>query len=376
MSREQALEFVSQLEEAVNTHDTARLMGFYADEAVTVSPVFTGISGRTAIAKSWNDMFALFPDWTVAVTDVLVDGDRIVFMGTAGATDQHGWFGEPATHERIEYRAIIILTMAKGKIVRDERIYDLASVLQRLEKTRLDKELRMAAEVQRVLLSRAIHSTPFCVAAGDSIPCRAIGGDFFELMDLPSGDFGIALGDVAGKGPASALVAAMIQGMLAVEVQTEASPAAVLTHLNRLLLSRGLEPRFVTLIYGVLSPDGRFVYANGGHNPPILLARDGPRQLTVGGSIVGAFQAATFQEETIYLSYGDSLIAFSDGVTEASDAAGEEFGEERLMSFATSCNATSAPEMLQGILKRVEDFCAGTTQADDITLTVTRFQRP
>ncbi len=375
MLREEALEFVRQLEAAVNVHDTARLLGFYADEAVTVSPVFTGISGRAAIGKSWDAMFSLFPDWTVAVTDVLVDGDRIAFMGTAGATDQHGWFGEPATQERIEYRAIIILTMAHGKIVRDERIYDLASVLQRLEKTRLDKELRMAAEVQRVLLSRAVHSTRFCVAAGDSIPCRAIGGDFFELMELPSGDFGIVLGDVAGKGPAAAIVAAMIQGILAVAVQTERSPAAVLTHLNRLLLSRGLEPRFATVFFGVLSPDGRFVYSNGGHNPPILLAHDGPCRLTVGGSIVGAFEAASFQEETAYFRDGECLIAFSDGVTEASDAAGQEFGEERLLSFAASRGAHPAPDLLQAILQCVQDFYAGTTQADDITLVVARFQR-
>jgi ketosteroid isomerase-like protein len=373
MLRAEAMEFVRQLEESVNTHDTGRLLGFYADEAVTVSPVFTGIAGRAAIGKSWEAMFSLFPDWTVAVTDVLVDGDRIAFMGTAAATDQNGWFGEPATRERFEYRAVIVLTIAHGKIIRDERIYDLAGVLQRLEKARLDKELRMAAEVQQVLLSRATRLTPYCEAAGDSIPCRAIGGDFFELMHLPSGDFGIALGDVAGKGPASALVAAMIQGMLAVEVQAEDSPSAVLTHLNRILLSRGLEPRFATLVYGVLSSDGRFVYSNGGHNPPIILARDGLRRLTVGGPILGVFKEATFKEETVSLSDGNTLIAYSDGVTEASDPGGQEFGEDRLISFVTSSCTNPAPEMIQGILKCVQGFCEGTAQADDITITVTRF---
>src|ERR1017187_1846266 len=246
MSREEAIEFVRQLEEAVNTHDSGRLLGFYAEEAVTVSPVFTGIAGRAAIRKSWDAMFAVFPDWTVEVTDVLVDGDRVAFLGTAAATDQNGWFGQPATGERIEYRAVIVLTIAEGKIVRDERIYDLTSVLQRLEKTRLDKELRMAAEVQRALLSRTKDLPSYCEAVGDSLPCRAIGGDFFEFAHLPSGDFGIALGDVAGKGPASAIVAAMIQGMLAVEIQTESGPAAILARLNSALARRGLEPRFAT----------------------------------------------------------------------------------------------------------------------------------
>src|SRR5260370_36914484 len=146
--------------------------------------------------------------------------------------------------------------MAHGKIVRDERIYDLTGVLQRLEKARLDKELAMAAEVQRALLSRTRHLTEYCEAVGDSIPCRAIGGDFFELVHLPSGDFAVALGDISGKGPASAILAAMIQGMLAVEVQTESSPSAIMARLNRSLTPTSREPRFGTLGHGGRAPNG------------------------------------------------------------------------------------------------------------------------
>jgi len=375
MSREEAIEFVRQLEEAVNTHDTGRLLGFYANEAVTVSPVFTGIAGRAAIGKSWEAMFSLFPDWTVNVTDVLVDGDRIAFLGTAAATDQNGWFGQPATGERIDYRAVIVLTIAEGKIVRDERIYDLTGVLQRLEKARLDKELSMAADVQRALLSRTKHSTSYCDAVGDSLPCRAIGGDFFEFVHLPSGDFGIALGDVSGKGPASAIVAAMIQGMLAVEAETESGPAAMLARLNRSLARRGLEPRFATLVYGVLSPDGQFVYSNAGHNPPLILTRNGLRRLTTGGPILGVFDTSTFEEETLCLSEGDTVIVFSDGVTEARDAHDREFGEDGLISYATAHSSEPATDVLKGILECVQEFCQGTPQTDDITVTVTRYQK-
>jgi ketosteroid isomerase-like protein len=373
MSREEAIGFVAQLGEAVNAHDTRRLLEFYADEAVTVSPVFGGIAGKAAIAKSWDDIFSLFPDWAVRITDVLVDGDRIAFMGTAGATDQNGWFGQAATRERIDYRAVIVLTMAHGKIVRDERIYDLTGVLQRLEKARLDKELAVAAEVQRALLSRTRHLTEYCEAVGDSLPCRAIGGDFFELVHLPSGDFAVALGDISGKGPASAILAAMIQGMLAVEVQTESSPSAIMARLNRSLAGRSLEPRFATLVYGVLSANGRFVYSNAGHNPPLMLTRNGLRRLTVGGPILGAFGESSFEEETISLSGADTIIMFSDGVTEALDAEGREFGEDRLASCVTASGTNSAPDMLRGILKCVQDFCKGTAQTDDITVAVARF---
>ena len=246
------------------------------------------------------------------------------------------------------------------------------AVNARLEKARLDQELRTAAEVQQALLSRAVHSTPYCETAGDSNPCRAIGGDFFELVHLPSGDFGIALGDVSGKGLASAILAAMIQGMLAVEVQTEHSPSAILARLNRLLAGRGLGPRFATLFYGVLSSDGRFVYSNAGYNPPMILARNGLLRLTVGGPILGAFSQSKFDEARVYLSKGDTMIMFSDGVTEACDAEGREFGEDRLLSSVTASG--TAPEILRGILGRVEDFCQGTAQSDDITVAVTRFR--
>ena len=373
MSREAAIEFVWQLAEAVNAHDTRRLLSFYANEVVTVSPVFGEVAGKAAIERSWDEIFSLFPDWVVRVTDVLVDGNRIVFLGTAGGTDQKGWFGQPATGDRIEYRAAIVLTMNQGKIVRDERIYDLTGVLQRLEKARLDKELAMAAEVQRALLSRTRERTEYCEAAGDSFPCRAIGGDFFELLRLPSGDFAVALGDVSGKGPASAILAAMIQGMLAVELQTGSNPSTILSRLNRSLVERKLEPRFVTLVYGVLSPTGRFAYSNAGHNSPLMLSRNGLRRLNVGGPILGVFSGTVFEEETVCLTEGDTVIMYSDGVTEARDPHGREFGEDSLLSSVTAYALSSAPDILRGILRRVQDFCQNAAQTDDISVTVTRF---
>src|ERR1700758_4304336 len=112
MQREDAISLVRQLEDAVNAHDTPRLLELYADSAVMVSPVFSGITGLEAIAKTWETVFSLFPDWTAKVSDILVDGDRIAFLGTAGATDRSGWVGEPPTGERIEKRAVIGLKVA------------------------------------------------------------------------------------------------------------------------------------------------------------------------------------------------------------------------------------------------------------------------
>jgi ketosteroid isomerase-like protein len=375
MTRQQAVEFVRELEVGVNAHDTARLMRMYTDEAVAKSPMFPLIEGRAAIEKSWDTLFSLFPNWAVEISEVLVDGDRIAFMGRAGATDRNGWFGQPATGEAIEYRVVVILDIVDGKIVRDERVYDLAGVLQRLEKARLDKELRMAAEIQRILLSRRAHRSDYCEAVADSIPCLAIGGDFFELVRLPSGSFGIALGDVGGKGPASALVASMIQGMLVMEVEHESSPSSVFGRLNRMLVPRGLEPRFATLVYGVLSPDGQFVYSNARHTLPVVLSKGRTRRLKAGGPALGMFLESQFAEETVCLGEGDSVVLHSDGITEARDAQDQEFGDQRLISCIAGASATSAADMLARILAAVQDFCRGAPQTDDISAAVLRLKR-
>jgi phosphoserine phosphatase RsbU/P len=376
LARDQAVALAKQLVEAVNAKDLGSLLAMYADDAVALSPVVGEMRGISAIADWWKRTFALFPDWTVDLEDVLVDGERIAFLGRAGATDRNGWFGLPATGEHFDYQAMIILALANGKIVRDERIYDLSALLQRLEKARLDQELKIAAEVQRTLLSQRDRSTPFCEAAGNSLPCRAIGGDFFESLRLLSGDFGIALGDVAGKGPSSAILAAMIQGMLAVQLESETAPSATLAHLNRLLAARRLEPRFSTLSYGVLSRNGQFTCSNAGHNPPIVLMREGIRRLRAGGPILGWLPESSFEEETISLAEGDTVIMFSDGLIEARDTRDQEYGEERLIACASAFRSKPPSDVLTEIFCSVQQFCEGTPQGDDISVLVTRFSGP
>lgn len=349
MTRPEALEFAGELVRAVNARDTARLLSLYSENAVARSPMFREIAGRAAIAENWRTLFSLFPDLTVETKEVMVDGPRIALIGAVRATDRNGWFGQTPTGERIDYRCVILLELAAGKIVRDERLYDLAGVLERLEKSRIDKELRTAAEVQRMLLSCKTCRTAHCEAAGDSVPCRSIGGDFFEMIPLASGAFGIALGDVSGKGPAAALLAAMIQGMLAAEAENEARPSAVVGKLNRSLARRKFDARFATLVYG-------------GHI----------RRLTSGGPPLGLFEQAGFEEETLSLGAGDRLVLFSDGVTEARNAADEEFGDDRLIACATGFTAAPPSQMVAGILAHLRKFCGGMPYHDDVTLAVAR----
>src|SRR6185312_9063353 len=180
-----------------------------------------------------------------------------------------------------------------------------------------------------------------------SLPCRSIGGDFYDYVDLPSGGFGFALGDVAGKGPPAALLSAMMQGIFAAQAAASDTPSETIARVNLALYKRGIESRFVTLMYGTLEPDGKLTYCNAGHNPPLVVGKGGVRRLETGGPIVGLFEGASFEEETVSLAPGDWLIVFSDGVSEALSADGEEFGESRILQIAQKHLTVGTAEMLQ-----------------------------
>ena len=239
----------------------------------------------------------------------------------------------------------------------------------------MDHELRLAAEIQRALLPDAEQSGAHFDVAGASNPCRAIGGDFFDYFHLPNGAFGFALGDVAGKGPPAALLTAMIQGVLSSQVVSAASPAQLMATVNASLIRRSIQNRFATVLYGALSPDGRLIYSNAGHNPPMLLRRNGVQRLETGGLIVGLFPQASYDEETLQLEDGDVLVVFSDGVTEAFNAAGEEFGETRLLACLEANRRCEPAHLLQKVLSCVQEFTASAAQSDDVTALVLKYRK-
>ena len=165
----------------------------------------------------------------------------------------------------------------------------------------------------------------------------------------------------------------MIQGAFAAQVTSTDSPAALMAHINRTLIRRAIQSRFVTVMYGVLDTDGRLTYSNAGHNPPILIGRNGVRRLETGGLILGLFPHATYEEETLQLEEGDTLVVFSDGVTESLNAAGEEFGEERLLPCVHEHRECPTDVLLDRILATVRTFAASAAQNDDVTALVLRY---
>jgi phosphoserine phosphatase RsbU/P len=243
-----------------------------------------------------------------------------------------------------------------------------------MEKARMEQEMRIAAEIQQALLPKAGRSGVFFKAAAASLPCRSIGGDFYDYVDLSNGSLGFALGDVAGKGPPAALLSAMMQGIFAAQATSSDPPSLTVGRVNLALYRRGIESRFVTLMYGALYPDGRLQYCNAGHNPPLVVGPTDFRRLECGGPIVGLFEGASYEEETVSLTTGDWLIVYSDGVSEALSAEGEEYGESRILTVVRKNLDMEPQALLDSLFADVRDFARGAAQSDDITAMVLRFR--
>jgi sigma-B regulation protein RsbU (phosphoserine phosphatase) len=246
-----------------------------------------------------------------------------------------------------------------------------------MEKARMEQEMRIAGEIQQALLPKMARSGSFFTAAAASLPCRSIGGDFYDYVDLPSGGLGFALGDVAGKGPPAALLSAMMQGMFAAQAASSDSPSQTISRVNLALYRRGIESRFVTLMYGTLAADGLLTYCNAGHNPPLVISSSGSaasvRRLECGGPIVGLFESATYQQETVQLAQGDWLIVFSDGVSEAMTERGDEYGEDRIVNCVGRNVSLEPRQLLEALFADVRAFAHGAAQSDDITAMVLRY---
>ncbi len=243
-----------------------------------------------------------------------------------------------------------------------------------LEKGKMEQEMRIAAEIQQALLPESRRQGAYFDAVGQSMACRSIGGDFFDYVDLPSGAFGFAVGDVAGKGAPAALLTAVIQGVFSSQAQTGVAPCVTLSRVNQALIRRAIESRFCTAFYATVTDDGTLTYCNAGHNPPMVFTADGVKRLEKGGLILGLFEHATFEEDTITLVPGDLLVAFSDGVTEALSATGEEYGEDRLFACVEATRQKSTREILDAIFADVRQFSVGAVQSDDVTALVLRFE--
>jgi sigma-B regulation protein RsbU (phosphoserine phosphatase) len=270
----------------------------------------------------------------------------------------------------IQLTALETLASEAAMAIYNARLYKKAH-----DKRKLDDEIEIARGIQQSLLPPPDKTAPLVNASSLNIPCRQVGGDYFDYFDLEDGRVGFAVGDVAGKGIPAALMTSKIQGILAALTYLDMPLHTLISNVNNILVERRIENRFITLFFGVIDREGNCTYTNAGHNPPILLGKDGSMQeLTVGGIPLMIFADAEYRSDTVKLHQGDHLVLFTDGALEALNAKGEEFGEVRLHKLLKKKSQSPAKRILKSVQKAIADFSADAPQHDDITLMVLGFR--
>ena len=238
----------------------------------------------------------------------------------------------------------------------------------------LQKELDIAARVQLSLLPDTILLSDTVEITGVMRPAKEVGGDFYDFFRLDQNHIGVAVADVSGKGVPAGLFMVMARTLMrATAVQHVNEPGLVLERVNDFLEQNNSEDLFVTLFYGVLDErTGVFHYANGGHNPPILVDRDGANPLeTTGGVALGMFDGLDYADARVDMEPGSRLVLFSDGITEAFNDIEEAFGDDRLLDAARALPTTQGPDKdVNDIVTTVDAFTGDAPQFDDITCVV------
>ena len=234
----------------------------------------------------------------------------------------------------------------------------------------IQNELDVASKMQQSILPTVFPADSRYQVFGSMTPAREVGGDFFDIMNLEEGRIGIAVADVSGKGVPAALFMMSCRTLLKGAAIGAAHPGAVLKEVNQVLQADNEAMMFVTLFYAIFDPEsGEMVYANGGHNPPIIVKDDGSSsEIPVASGIaLGVMPDMDFAEDTLQVAPGEAIVFYTDGVTEAENARAELFDVERLQMVFDGAPTKDAKEANKAVFEAVSAFAGNTPQSDDIT---------
>jgi sigma-B regulation protein RsbU (phosphoserine phosphatase) len=236
------------------------------------------------------------------------------------------------------------------------------------------RDLTQAADIQGRMLPDQAPVVANADLAGFNVPCRTVGGDYYDFFPYPDGRVALALGDVSGKGMPASLMMMALQARVQVLAEDPVDLSAFMTRLNKGTCAKCPSNRFITFFFCVLNPvTGELRFANAGHNPPIVVRASGETiMLEGGGPVLGIVPFAPYKEERVQLNKGDMIVLYSDGVTEANNPEYEEYGEERFMKVLAEHRNEPATTIVQAVTKSLFEFTSGAAQADDITLSVAR----
>jgi phosphoserine phosphatase RsbU/P len=253
------------------------------------------------------------------------------------------------------------------------------AVLEHDQLVSIRHELDIASEIQQSILPRTFPPFPerhdFEIFA-EMIPAREVGGDFYDFFLIDDERLGLVVGDVSGKGVPAALFMAVTRTLLKSAALAGVPPAECLQRVNNLLCLENSSEMFVTVFYGIMNTrSGALVYSNGGHNPPYLLRGAGRAEALAGTGdmVLGALADIPYREKTANLARGDGIFVYSDGITEAMDAAGSLFSDQRLAAFLAQTNGAAPEQLIRGAVAAVKAYCGDTPQSDDITALAVRY---
>ncbi|MBI3738730.1 MAG: serine/threonine-protein phosphatase, partial [Chloroflexi bacterium] len=239
---------------------------------------------------------------------------------------------------------------------------------------RLETEVQLARQIQQTFIPENLPEHPEWELAARWKTARQVGGDFYDVIELPNRKLGLFIADVADKGMPAALFMALTRTLVRAAVIETPSPAEALRRVNDLLMPDTRQGMFVTAVYAVLDQEtGEFTYANAGHNPPLWIRADGQlEKLTRTGVALGVVESGLMSQRTIRLATGESVFLYTDGLTEAFSPEGDLFGEDRLLEAIRSDGMSSADELLDKVEAKVNDFMGAQPPSDDLTMLVVR----
>ncbi|MDK1031146.1 MAG: SpoIIE family protein phosphatase [Planctomycetia bacterium] len=240
-----------------------------------------------------------------------------------------------------------------------------------------DRELALAGEVQQRMLPAATPEIPGYDLFGKMVPCRQVAGDYYDFIELGGGrHWGLAIGDVSGKGVPAAILMTSVRSSLRAQVQNVYDLDDVIQRVNAQLCADTLPEEFMTLFYAVLDTrERRLTYVNAGHAPPVLIRGGKTELLETGGPLLGVLAEARFEKGIVDLEPGDCLVLYTDGVTDAKNYDGERFGHDRLIEEITGHYGQSSERIVNELFWDIRRFAGLAQRADDITLMILRVPR-
>ena len=252
---------------------------------------------------------------------------------------------------------------------------DNARLLEReRERQRMEQEINIARDIQQALLPKDFRDFPHLAVSGCNFPCLSVGGDYFDVFPMGEGRTAFLIADVSGKGLGAALLTTMLQGALS-GMTLGNDPVKVFNHVNRFLCDHAEVGRYATMFFGVLDEEGHMEFINAGHPSPILIRKDSVEEAFTEGSYpVGLVPDTEYTAACLKLEPEDTLVLFSDGVTEAMDPDEQLFGVPRLREVLAGKTDMQLEEMQKSVLEAVENFTRGARQADDLTLLLIRYR--